>query len=175
MKQSELPHVSFARADVTMARELRGLAEACAGDLTRRFGNGHWSGVRTLETIRRGVKTREVWVAQENGKIVGTFTLEPKKPGFISRRNFTNPQETYLWLVSLFVHPARQGQGVGRACISEMRRVALAKGARWIRWDAYSAPAGAAAFCEKCGANRIDETSIRGVGLAIFEISAGPA
>ena len=46
------------------------------------------------------------------------------------------------------------------------------RGLRWIRWDAYTAPAGAAAFYEKCGARRIDETVLRGVGLAIFELGA---
>ncbi|KAF0246789.1 MAG: N-acetyltransferase [Planctomycetota bacterium] len=167
-----MPALAFAKADASAAPSLRAIAAACAEDLTKRFGPGHGSGVRTIETIRRNCRHKDVWLARDGPDIVATFQLEPKKPGFVSRKKFTRPDEPYLWLVNFFVHATRQRRGIGRACIEEMRRIAAKRAARWVRWDAYSAPAGASAFYEKCGAKLIDATTVRGVGLAIFEVGA---
>ena len=170
------PALAFRRPDRSMAREIRSLWQACADDLTRRFGNGHWSGVRTLPTIREHCDDDALLmrVGLEAGAVVATFTLRPKKPTFISKRRFADPATPFLWLTDFFVHPSRQRQGLGRRCLDEIRAVARQHGADWVRFDAYAAPAGASAFYEKCGCTRIDETVFRGVGLHVFETAAKP-
>lgn len=164
---NEVPVFACAvRAD---ARDILAVSAACAEDLTRRFGRGHWSGVRTLATIRLHCDTKDIHVFRIGGVLAGTFTLVTNKPTFISKRGFAEPAAPFRWLINFFVHPAHQGCGFGRRCLDEMRTIARKDGAGWIRFDAYAAPAGASAFYEKCGCRRIDETTFRGVGLHVFE------
>lgn len=153
------------------AEECLALSAACAARLTREFGKGHWSGVCTLATWKRRAADKDVMVAEDSGSAVATFMLEERKPGFVSAKKFSEPRDSFLWLTNFFVDPARWREGIGRACMEEMKRLAKTKHRQWIRFDAYAAPAGAGGFYEKCGCVPIDTASPRGCPLLVFELA----
>jgi ribosomal protein S18 acetylase RimI-like enzyme len=68
------------------------------------------------------------------------------------------------------VAPELQGQGIGRLCVEEARKITKAWPADAIRLDAYDATAGAGEFYRKCGFREVGRASYRDVPLIYFEM-----
>jgi len=165
--------LKFDRATEEDAAELAALHTAAARQLVAKFGPGRWRSEvneqQALRSIRMPREASWLLVARDNGRIVGTLRLATKKPWAIDLRYFTHC-ETALYLHSMAVAPDRQREGIGRACMEEARRIALAWPVRSIRLDAYDASAGAGDFYLRCGFREVGREVYRKVPLIYFEL-----
>ncbi len=145
---------------------------AAADRLTRDFGEGHWSAHTNEAAVLRDIAASRVLAVRDRGEIVGTLTLQTRKPWAIDLAYFT-PCAKVLYLINMAVAPDRQRAGVGRALLDEALIVARAFPADVIRLDAYACDAGAAGFYRKCGYTEVGGKSYRGVPLLYFELMTG--
>ena len=145
---------------------------AAAERLTRDFGEGHWSAHTNEAAVLRDIKASRVLAARDGGVIVGTLTLQARKPWAIDASYF-KPCQKALYLINMAVAPDHQRLGVGRALLAEAVVVARAFPADAIRLDAYDAPAGAGGFYRKCGYAHAGGKVYRGVPLLYFELRIG--
>jgi predicted N-acetyltransferase YhbS len=142
---------------------------AAADRLTRDFGDGHWSSHTNDAAVLRDMQKSIVLVARDRGKIVGTLTLQTKKPWAIDIACFT-PCKKALYLINMAVTPERQRSGIGRTLLAEALIAARAFPADAIRLDAYDGPAGGGEFYRRCGYAAAGGKSYRGVPLLYFEL-----
>ncbi len=152
------------------AKHIRDIAQACAIDLTQAYGEGHWSKVRSLQTVRRNIEKKDVYLCRLNSTPVATFALSAKKPVFISAKLFSKPDEPYAWLTDLYVHPDYQRKGIGKKCMAAIRKLLRSQERKWLRFDAYDAKAGACEFYLKCDCTLIGKATASGTKLLVYEV-----
>jgi ribosomal protein S18 acetylase RimI-like enzyme len=145
---------------------------AAADRLTRDYGEGHWSSHTNEAAVLRDLKSSRVLMASRGRTVVGTLTLQTKKPWAIDVTYFT-PCKKALYLINMAVSPDFQRSGIGRALLDEALVMARAFPAGAIRLDAYDAPAGAGKFYRKCGYASAGGKVYRGVPLLYFEMMTG--
>jgi ribosomal protein S18 acetylase RimI-like enzyme len=145
---------------------------AAAERLTREFGDGHWSAHTNEAAVLRDMKASRVLATRDGEAIVGTLTLQTKKPWAIDLSYFT-PCKKALYLINMAVAPDRQRSGIGRALLAEALAVARTFPADAIRLDAYDSAAGAGDFYRKCGFTHVGGKAYRGVPLLYFEVLIG--
>src|SRR5688572_25100372 len=75
---------------------------AAAERLTREFGDGHWSAHTNEAAVLRDMKASRVLATRDGDAIVGTLTLQTKKPWAIDPAYFT-PCEKPLYLINMAV------------------------------------------------------------------------
>jgi ribosomal protein S18 acetylase RimI-like enzyme len=119
--------------------------------------------------VLRDLKASRVLAARDGHTVVGTLTLQTKKPWSIDLVYFTVCNKA-LYLTNMAVAPDRQRTGVGRALLAEALVVARAFPAEAIRLDAYDSAAGAGDFYRKCGYRNVGGKAYRGVPLLYFEL-----
>ena len=141
---------------------------AVAEDLTRRYGEGHWSRAASDNGVQRTLRSARLIVARQGAAVVGTLTLATKKPWAIDVQYFT-PVNKALYLTGMAVDPARQKAGIGSRLLVEAVEIARAWPANAIRLDAYDAPAGAGDFYAKCGFEERGRAIYRGTPLTYYE------
>lgn len=162
----------FTRATSTDAAAIAELRARAADRLTEEFGHGHWSLHATERGVQRDLAASRVIVAREDGVIVGTLTLQSKKPWAIDVTHFSACRKA-LYLINMAVEPRRQRQGIGRRLLAAALVEARAYPADAIRLDAYDAPAGAGDFYRACGYAPRGTKVYRGVPLLYFELMTG--
>ena len=160
---------SFDLATAEDAPALAALHTAVAEHLIRLHGQGPWSTKTSEKGVLFAMRTSRVFVARENGAIVGTLRLATKKPWAVDVSYFT-PCRKPLYLLSMAIAPARQRQGLGRWCLQEAWKVARAWPADAVRFDAYDAKAGAGGFYARCGCVEKGRVTYRGAPLIYFEM-----
>jgi len=141
---------------------------AVAEDLTRRYGEGHWSRAATDNGVQRTLQSARLIVARDGDVVVGTLTLATKKPWAIDVQYFT-PVSKALYLTGMAVDPSRQKSGIGSRLLIEAVGIARAWPAHAIRLDAYDAAAGAGEFYAKCGFDQRGRAIYRGTPLIYYE------
>lgn len=140
-----------------------------AEDLTERHGAGHWSSLATERSVLSGMKTSRVLVARLEGRVVGTLSLQTRKPWAIDTSYF--PPARHPWyLTNMAVDPADQRNGVGRALLEHAHALVIEWGGDAIRLDAYDSPAGAGEFYERCGYTEVGRATYRVVPLRYYEL-----
>lgn len=159
----------FETATEDHVSELAALRNEAAKKLTEKFGEGPWSSGCTEKGVLYGMMTSKMVIASEKDRIVGTFSLQTKKPWAIEPAPFTKVRKA-LYLVSMFVAVERQGTGIGRRLLEEAVENARAWPADAIRLDAYDASAGAGKFYAKCGFREVGTGNYREVALRYFEL-----
>lgn len=133
------------------AAAIAALRHASARQLTKRFGHGAWSTTNSsVGGVEMEIRSGELYIAREEDVVVGTLRLSAQNP-WIGGTGFFTERPNPLHLTSMAVHPTRQRQGIGRACIEAVKDLARARGGGAIRLDAFDAPAGASGFYRKCG------------------------
>ena len=142
---------------------------AAANRLTRDFGDGHWSAHTNEASVIRDIRASRVIVARAAGVVVGTVTLQTRRPWAIDVTYFT-PSAKVVYLTNMAVVPERQRSGIGRALLDEALAQARAVPFDAIRLDAYDAPAGAGEFYRRCGYRHVGGKSYRDVPLMYFEL-----
>lgn len=120
----------------------------------------------------RDLQVSRVLAARDRGRVVGTLTLQTKKPWSIDVSYFT-PVTKPIYVINMAVAPHRQRRGVGQALLTEALSVARTLPAGAIRLDAYDAPAGAGDFYRKCGYRHAGSKIFRGNPLLYFERLTG--
>lgn len=145
------------------------LRAAVAAHLTSRYGKGHWSSAGTERGVLFHLRTGNLFVAREESGVIATLRLATKKPWAIDRSYFTDCTRP-LYLTDMAVVPELQGQGVGRLCVEEAKRMAREWPADAIRLDAYNAAAGAGDFYRKCGFREVGRVIYRNVPLIYLEM-----
>ena len=161
-------------ATVEDAPDISALRLAVAAKLTERFGSGPWSRPSTVKGVLYDLRNSVLYVARRRNKIIATLALCTKKPWAIDRKFFTKSRRP-LYLVSMAVAPDWQGQGIGRLCLAEVKKIAVAWPADAICLDAYDAPAGAGDFYRKCGFTEVGRATYRAVPLIYFELKLSSA
>jgi GNAT superfamily N-acetyltransferase len=145
---------------------------AAADRLTVDFGEGHWSSHTNDASVVRDMKVSTVLAARDLEQIVGTLTLQKRRPWAIDAAFFT-PCEKALYVINMSVTPERQRSGIGRELLAEAFNIARAFGANALRLDAYDHPAGSGEFYRHCGYAGVGGKSYRGVPLLYFERMTG--
>ena len=166
----------FATATESDAAALAALHVAVAGDLTRRFGPGHWSSAQTEKGVLRELRRprfSRILMARASRRIIGTLRLATKKPWAIDTAYFT-PASRPLYLTGMAIHPDFQRQGIGRLLMKEAEAVARAWPADAIRLDAYDATAGAGGFYAQCGLREVARVTYKNNPLVYFEMLLPP-
>jgi GNAT superfamily N-acetyltransferase len=162
-------NIEFSIAAQADAPALTALHIDVAEGLTRRYGQGGWSGVNTEKGILFGMRHSRVLIARDGDRIVASLRLPTKKPWAIDVSYFT-PVKKALYLVGMAVHPELQRQGIGRLLIAEAVKHARAWPADVIRLDAWDADAGAGPFYSKCGFSERGHATFRNAPLIYFEL-----
>ena len=159
----------FSTAVPADARELVALHAAAAEDLTRRFGQGFWSGSGSEKGMLFRMRHSRVLLARRGKAIVGTLHLQTKKPWAIDVSYFT-PVKKALYLTGMAVLPAWQRKCIGSKLLDEA--IAQARGwpAEAIRLDAFDANAGAGGFYHKCGFREVAHVVYKNDPLIYFEL-----
>jgi GNAT superfamily N-acetyltransferase len=161
--------ITFTLGGPADAPSLAALRAEAARDLTRRFGEGHWSTEPTERGAVADLRNAEVWVAHRGKHTVGTFRLATRKPWAIDTDYFTACRRP-IYLTNMAVHPELQHRGIGRRCIEHAIERARLWPADSIRLDAYDAKAGAGGFYEKCGFREVGRVVYRLTPLVYYEL-----
>ncbi|WP_170131074.1 GNAT family N-acetyltransferase [Deinococcus yavapaiensis] len=111
---------------------IEALIGACGLHLATR-GHRNWLPPYPLDFVRRDQERGEAFVALLDGELVGTFALTALG-GEVPWRE---PSAPALYLHRLAVEPALQGRGWGQALLQAAQEEARARGAAWLRLDAY--------------------------------------
>jgi GNAT superfamily N-acetyltransferase len=147
---------------------LAALHTAVADHLTDTHGHGPWSSKTNETGVHYALRNSHVFVARMKDEIVGTLRLTTTKPWAIDTDYFS-PARQPLYLTAMAIAPAKQRQGVGRACLEDVKRIAKAWPADAIRLDAYDATAGAGNFYRRCGWMEKGRATYRGAALIYYE------
>ena len=86
----------------------------------------------------------ECLVAESEDQLVGYAIFYPRYSSFRTR--------TLLWLEDLFVDPDSRGSGAGKALVTSLARIALARGCARIDWHVLDWNTPAIGFYEHLGA-----------------------
>jgi GNAT superfamily N-acetyltransferase len=149
--------------------ELVAMRERVSQNLAEKFGEGFWAGRPTEGGERFLMRIGQVYIARYRGRLIATLALTTRKPWSIDVKNFRSSARP-LYLRAMAVEPAKQGKGVGRKCIAEVRRIATETGHDVIRLDAFDCAAGAGEFYRKCGFAEVARVVYKGVPLIDFEM-----
>jgi ribosomal protein S18 acetylase RimI-like enzyme len=161
--------LTFRLAGPSDAAVLAALRGAAARELTKQFGEGHWSGEPSERGVVADLRHAEVWVARSGSAVVGTFRLATKKPWAIDRSYFTDCRRP-IYLTNMAVRPDYQRRGIGRRCLGHaVERVRLWP-ADAIRLDAYQGDGGAGAFYAKYGFREVGRATYRFTPLIYYEL-----
>ena len=160
--------MTFDDATQEDAEDLTALHSAAAVDLTKRFGEGHWSRAPIVRRVEAASAFARIRVGRQRGRVVTALRLQTKKPWAIDIAYFT-PVRRALYLTGLVVDPKQQGAGLGRRALEDAAEIARGWPAEAIRLDAYDAAAGAGDFYRRCGYVERGRVTYRKVPLVYFE------
>lgn len=150
------------------ARALVALRTAVAQDLTKKFGEGHWSTFPNRADVLRQVRASHVLVARRDAQIIGTVRLITARPWAIDSSSFT-PVASALYVLGLAVAPEARGQHVGSDLMEAAKDAARSWPIEALWLDAYDHIAGAGPFYLKCGFRKVGRTQYREVPLIYYE------
>ena len=148
---------------------IRALRVAAAAELTRRAGHGHWSGVSFFPILHRAIFGGSLFVIEEEGRLLASFTLDTIVADYCKPEWFTHPADPAFYLRSLSVRVDAQGRGVGRAAMAEAENLARKRGMKALRCDAYEGAASAGGFYEKCGFKPLRRGAVNGTPIVFYE------
>lgn len=164
---------SISRARRSDAPELVALRSAVAEEMTREFGEGHWSSRPSHADVVRQLRASHVLVARSGSHLIGTVRLVRARPWAIDSSAFT-PVSEPLYVLGLAVSPAWRERGIGRQLMDAAKDTARSWGAQALWLDAYQHRAGAGSFYLKCGFRKVGATRYREAALFYFEwLAAG--
>lgn len=155
------------------ARVLAELRTRVAQDMTREFGEGHWSACPSQAEVLRQLRASRVLIAHRDAEVIGTVRLARALPWAIDSGSFT-PVGAALYVLGLAVSPDTRGQGVGRQLIDAAKQALRSWPADALWLDAYDHAAGVGAFYEACGFRLVGPSSRGEVPLIYYEWLTAP-
>lgn len=94
----------------------------------------------------------EAIVAEVDGMVVGYALFFPSYSTFLTRPG--------LWLEDIIVTPAMRGQGIGKALLVEVGRIARERNCGRLEWNVLDWNEPAIAFYESMGAERLQDWQV---------------
>lgn len=107
-----------------------------AGAALAAAGFPNWTRPYPLWRMRREAVAREIWLVEDRGRAVGTYTVTTRPPHRYPATHFARGVRS-LYLNRLAVAPDRWGGGLGSQLMSLVEDRARAVGARAVRFDAF--------------------------------------
>jgi|GEM_PF-4008582 len=111
------------------------------------------------QSILEIAKERKIFVATENGAVIGTGSLQKSKDG----------NDGLYWIFSVYIKPEYQGKGVGKKLMGVLEDYAKNCGARKIK---LVCTYGAIGFYKAIGYKKIDGASVEGLGDMMEKVLA---
>jgi GNAT superfamily N-acetyltransferase len=109
------------------------LAVAGAALVAQGFRN--WERAYPLERVQADIEERSVFLVEDGSDLVGTFTLGGSASVPYAPPPWPEAALAAVYLNRMAIAPSRQGSGLGRWCLAEIDREALALGACAVRCD----------------------------------------
>ncbi len=161
--------LTFTLASPRDAPVLAALRGASARELTKRFGEGHWSREPSERGVVADLRNAHVWIARRGSAVIATFRLATKKPWAIDRSYFSECKRP-IYLTNMAVRPDYQRRGIGRLCLEHAVKRVREWPADSIRLDSYQGDAGAGEFYAKCGFREVGRVVYRLTPLIYYEM-----
>ncbi len=113
-------------------------------------GFPNWDPPYPLAKMRAEAVSRQIWLVEERGRPVGTYTITTRPPHRYPATRFRRGVRA-LYLNRLAVVPERWGGGLGSALMRRVEQHAAEAGARAVRFDAFRDNAPLRAFYRRLG------------------------
>ncbi|MCA1663758.1 MAG: GNAT family N-acetyltransferase, partial [Myxococcales bacterium] len=136
-------------------------------------GFPNWDPPYPLWRMRKEALSREVWLVEERGRAVGTYTVTTRPPHRYPATRFARGVRS-LYLNRLAVVPARWGGGLGAALMAEIEQRARVVGARAVRFDAFLDNAPLRAFYRRLGYVERGPFAVGPIPVVCFEKELSP-
>jgi len=156
-------------ATVEDAEAVAALRNAVSDDLTFKHGKGWWTHHCTTASVLVNLRQKELFVALHRDEAVASLVLGTQKPWSIDM-NYLPRKKRPFYLSSMVVAPDLQRQGLGRACLTEVLKLARRAKAEAIFLDTYEHPlTGAGPFYARYGWHECGRGSVRAIPLIFYE------
>ena len=133
----------FRKANYDDVDAIHNNLKLCSEDMYNKHGLEHWIPVYPQERIKEDIDTKQVFVVENEGNIVGNFILT----------NNGNPlwkeESNSIYLSKLAVAPQYAGHGIGKECMKFIEEMAKQQGFESVRFDVYDKSMDTIAFYEK--------------------------
>lgn len=130
----------------------------------------------TKETVEAGLKRGDMFVAEDEGRIIGAGVINHVQVDVYAKGSwkYPAPDEKVMVFHTLFVDPGCQHQGIGRGFIKYYEDYALSEGCPYLRFDTNEHNLRARALYQQLGYEEIGIVptifnGIPGVGLVLLE------
>src|SRR6478609_7114023 len=121
-----------------------------ASQALKEAGYPNWDPPYPLHKMRAEAVSREIWLVEERGRAVGTYTITTRPPHRYPATHFARGVRS-LYLNRLAVVPERWGGGLGSQLMERVEAHARDAGARMVRFDAFRDNAPLRAFYRRLG------------------------
>ncbi|MBP3708101.1 MAG: GNAT family N-acetyltransferase [Clostridia bacterium] len=155
--------LTFRKASESDAEKIHKNLELCSNQMYNEHGLTHWIPVYPIDKIVDDIKSKEVYVVELDGIIVGNFILSNQKSSFWS----DNCKSIYL--SKLAVIPEYSGLGIGRRCMEYIEQMAKIKKYDFVRFDVYNKSINTIKFYEKLDYKTIGEAKTRRFVVLLME------
>jgi GNAT superfamily N-acetyltransferase len=167
------------------ARLIARIQNRCAEEITARLGVGHWSKVSTVESVKRRMESKSLFLVydrdaveaaggEERAEPVATFTVGVKAPAFWPRKAWREPGAKMVGVFGISVLPEFQRRGVGAWMMARVEELARADRAGYVRLDAYEQNPRSVAFYRKLGYEERARVAPMDISLICFEKAVPP-
>jgi GNAT superfamily N-acetyltransferase len=102
----------------------------------KQAGYPNWDPPYPLWRMRAEARSREIWLVEERGRAIGTYTVTTRPPHRYPATRFARGVRA-LYLNRLAVVPERWGGGLGATLMRDVEARARAVDARVVRFDAF--------------------------------------
>ena len=152
METELLPGVTIRAAMPDDAATFAAIHEEVASWLWAR-GIHQWQlGTFPITWVQDAIARGEVYVAIENGAVIGAVMLQEADPDTWGAASLADAAG---YIHGLRVQPSVAGRGIGRALITWAERELLARGKRLARLDCWAANGALCAYYERAGYRRV--------------------
>jgi GNAT superfamily N-acetyltransferase len=169
--------LEFELARPEHAKAIERMRSEVSLDLNEKLGQGHWSGISRIASIRERIaqgdpvvlRHKTLFVATRSSEAIGSVSVSTWPPGFWKREFWREPKAIGLGVFDLAVFPEFHGQGVGRFLMEGAEGLAKDRQIAYVRLDAYTVNPFSTGFYKAIGYEERGEIDVRGVGLVLFE------
>jgi|SRR5581483_3066818 len=163
-----LPAMNARRVGPGEIEPLHAIVAACGLDMQRRLGLSHWVPPHPLDRMRDDARERSVFALEQDGAIVGTFTVGASAQASYPPGMWRGA-EPALYLNRLAILPSLQGRGLGKLGMAAVEAEARRGGFRSLRFDAIAGNEPLLAFYRRLGYEERGETRIGCGAVICFE------
>ncbi len=139
-----------------------------AGRALAAAGFPNWDPPYPLAKMRAEAVSRQIWLVEDRGRAVGTYTITTRPPHRYPATRFARGVRA-LYLNRLAVVPARWGGGVGASLMRRVEAHAHELGARAVRFDAFRDNPPLRAFYRRLGYRERGPFRVGTIPVVCFE------